>query len=169
MSDDGRTRAGALREAFDAAFGARPSTAHRDEVALLRLRAGGEELALRVLETAGLVPLGRLTAVPARRPELLGLTGLRGGLLPVFDLARLLGLPAQAAAPRWLALAGPRPEELLGLAFDEFLGHERVPGGELHAAPAAPRRHLREVLQLRGRPIPVLAVPSLLHAIRGNA
>lgn len=160
-------RAAALREAFDAAFAAAPGDARREQVALLRLRAGGEELALRVLETGGLVALGRLTPLPARRPELLGLTGLRGGLLPVFDLARLLGLPGQGAPPRWMALAG-EGEERVGLAFDEFQGHARVLPGELHAAPASPRLHLREVVELEGRPVPVLAVPSLLHAVLGH-
>jgi purine-binding chemotaxis protein CheW len=158
--------AAALREAFDASFAAAPEDARREQVALLRLRAGGEELALRVLETGGLVALGRLTPLPARRPEVLGLTGLRGGLLPVLDLARLLRLPGQGA-PRWMVLAGSG-EERVGLAFDEFQGHARVLPGELHAAPASPRLHLREVVELHGRPVPVLAIPSLLHAVLGH-
>jgi purine-binding chemotaxis protein CheW len=69
-----------------------------------RLLAGGEAYAIPVgyvMEVAG---LGDVTAVPGAPPEILGVRNLRGHLLPVIELARLLGIP-EAVAPRQLLVA----------------------------------------------------------------
>jgi len=49
-----------------------------------------------VLEVAD---LGGVRAVPGARPEVLGVRNLRGQILPVVDLARLLGIGRAAVQP----------------------------------------------------------------------
>ncbi len=64
--------------------------------------------------------LGRVTAVPNARPELLGVRNMRGQILPVADLALLLGISRTAPPSRLLmAEAGGR---LAGFAIDEVSG-----------------------------------------------
>jgi len=53
--------------------------------------------------------LGDVTAVPGSLPQMLGLHNLRGQILPVVDLALLLGIPATTPPARLLiAEAGGR-------------------------------------------------------------
>lgn len=54
-----------------------------------------------VLEVAS---LGDVTAVPGAPAEILGVRNLRGRLLPVIELTRLLGIPG-ATSPRQLLVA----------------------------------------------------------------
>ncbi|GEJ55405.1 chemotaxis protein CheW [Anaeromyxobacter diazotrophicus] len=151
-----------LRAEFDAAFDAPPAGPAPAEVPLLVLRAGAGRVAVRALETGGLVACGRIEPVPSRRRELLGVTGLRGTLLPVYGLARLLGLEEGGEAPRWLLLAGGPAR--LGLAFGALEAYRRVPAAALEAARggAGP---LRELVRLEGAAVPVASLPALLREI----
>jgi purine-binding chemotaxis protein CheW len=159
------TRGGAvdaLRAEFDASF-ARAPAARPDEVALLALRAGGEPVAVRVLEVAGLLPAGRVVPVPSRRPELLGIAGLRGAILPVYALGRLLGRSADEA--RWMLLCAVA-DERVAFAFEAFEGHVDVPAAAIHApSGAGVRAHVSAVVRLEGGFRPVLHVPSLVRAV----
>jgi purine-binding chemotaxis protein CheW len=154
-----------LRAAFDAAF-ARPAEAPvRDAVALLALRAGGEPVALRVLETAGILAARPIVPVPSPRPELLGIAGIRGAVVPIYSLARLLGR-ADDGAPRWIVLAAAGAERI-GLAVAAFERHVVVPAAQLRPAArgGGAEGHAPELLQEEGGATPVLSVPSLVRAI----
>jgi purine-binding chemotaxis protein CheW len=157
--------AGELRAAFDAAF-VRPLEAPaRDTVALLALRAGGEPVAVRVLEIAGLMAARPVVAVPSPRPELLGISGIRGAVVPIYSLARLLGR-ADDGAPRWVVLAAAGADRI-GLAVAAFERHLVVPAARLRPAAGAGgvAGHAPELLQGEGAATPVLSVPSLVREI----
>lgn len=165
MSDDELAGAAELRAAFDAAF-ARPAGAPaRDTVALLGLRVGGEAVAVRVLETAGIMAARPIVPVPSPRAELLGVSGVRGAVVPVYSLARLLGR-ADDGAPRWIVLAAAGAERV-GLAVVTFERHLVVPGAAVRPAAQAGAAggHAPEVLHAGGEVRPVLSVPSLVRAI----
>jgi len=152
-----------LRRAFDGSFTAAPALAQRPEIPLLTLRAGTESIAVRALETAGLLHLPRVMALPSRRLEVLGVTGWRGAVLPVYALSRLMGLPDGAEAPRWMLLCG---EERIALAFTVFEAHVRVPPEALQpAAGGAAGPAVRELVHLEGQVRPVVSIPDLLTAI----
>ena len=87
-------RLAALREEFDGSFGqpVRPPDAEHAE--LLTLRAGDRRYALRLTQTSGLHPDRPVTPLPGPLPALLGVAGFGGTIVPVFDLAALLGHPA---------------------------------------------------------------------------
>jgi purine-binding chemotaxis protein CheW len=73
----------------------------------VRLRIASETYAMpveHVLEVAG---IGQVRAVPRARPELLGVLNRRGRILPVVDLARLLGI-TQTAPPARVLIAESR-------------------------------------------------------------
>jgi purine-binding chemotaxis protein CheW len=155
-----------LRDEFDAAFAAPPPAGRLDLVALLAIRVGTESMAVRVMEIAGLIATRKIVSIPSRRPELLGITGLRGAVLPVFSLARLLGIPDAGPAPRWLALAGV--EEPVALAFLELESHVVVSTADLRPASSGALAHVREVVVLQGQTRPVLGVTSLVRSITGR-
>jgi purine-binding chemotaxis protein CheW len=168
VSERGHTgSAEALRRAFDAAFAA-PRPAARDAlVPLLALRVGGEPMAVRVLELDGLVQARKIVAMPSRRPELLGISGLRGAVLSIYGLARLLGR-ADDGDPRWIAVA--RGGERIGLAIATLEGHLLVRPQELSPVDTGgeARPHVREILRRDQGSRPVLSVPSLVGAITGT-
>src|ERR1700760_4167096 len=111
-----RGRIDELRGDFDRSF-AEPARSHDVEHAeLLAVRAGGRPYALRLSQTAGLHPDRPVTPLPGPIPALLGLAGFAGTVVPVYDLAGLLGHPG-ATRPRWLVLAAGTPP--LALAFHE--------------------------------------------------
>jgi purine-binding chemotaxis protein CheW len=58
----------------------------------VRVRAGGEEYALPVDCVLEVTEVGEVRPVPGAPAELLGVCNLRGQVLPVIDLARLLAL-----------------------------------------------------------------------------
>jgi purine-binding chemotaxis protein CheW len=157
--------AGALRTAFDAAFALPARAPARDGVPLLALRVAGEPVAVRVLETCGLMPARRIVPVPARRAELLGLSGIRGAAVPIYSLARLLGR-GDDGEPRWIVLAAASGAERVGLAVATFERHLVAAAQDLRpASDPAGRAHAPELLHAGGGAWPVLSVPSLVRAI----
>ncbi len=76
----------------------------------LRLRVASETYAMPVQDVVEVADLGQLRAVPGARPELLGVRNIRGHILPVVDLALLLGIRRTAPPQRLLVaeVAGQR-------------------------------------------------------------
>lgn len=156
----GGVDAEALRAQFDAAFARRADPAPTG-VALLAIRIGSAPFAVRVLDAGGLVPVHGIVPVPSARPEVLGVVGLRGELLPVYGLSRMV-LGVEDARPRWLILtAAP---ERVGFAFSGFDGHVVAAPSELSpAASTQVARHVRE-LYTGIPPRPVLDLAALVAA-----
>jgi purine-binding chemotaxis protein CheW len=111
-----------LAAQFDRSFAlAHPETAPQLDVIAIEL--AGERYALRITDIASLAVDRAITRVPTTRAGLLGIAGFRGVLVPVFDLAAILGHPPAPAA-RWLVIAASAP---IAFAFERFGGHLRVP------------------------------------------
>jgi chemotaxis signal transduction protein len=159
-----------LRADFDRSF-AEPVRSHEGEhVELLAIRAGGRPYALRLSQTSGLHPDRPVTPLPGPLPALLGLAGFAGTVVPVYDLAALLGHPADSR-PRWLVLAAGTPP--LGLAFHDVDGHVRVQADAIVGeAPVGARLGCVRgmvVLDDDARPIVDLtATRAAVHALAGH-
>jgi chemotaxis signal transduction protein len=160
-------RADELRQAFDRSFALAPQTGTDTTLVenLLAVRVGPLPYGLRLMEVSGLFVDRKVTWLPSAVPELLGIVGLRGALLPVYDLGMLLGCP-RGAAPRWLLVTAGMA---VGLAFDSFDGYLRVrpetivPEVRGESGP----RHVREVLQSEiARPI--VHLPSVIQTIKSR-
>ncbi|HEY0588908.1 MAG TPA: chemotaxis protein CheW [Pseudoduganella sp.] len=147
----------ALRDEFDRAFAMPPAQPDARDQQLLAIRAGGQPYALRLSAIRGLYVDRRVQALPSRLPELLGLTGVRGQAVPVFDLAALLGLPAQRA-PRWLALASGRHSA--AFAFEQFDAHHAVHPDDF--LPAPEHAFVEAAVRMDDTPRPLLSLQSLI-------
>jgi len=138
-------------------------------VELLAVRAGGRPYALRLSQTAGLHPDRPVTPLPSPLAALLGLAGFAGTVVPVFDLAVLLGHPV-ATRPRWLVLAAGTPP--LAFAFHDLDGHVRVAAGAIVGeADGRAGGGLRGMVGLPGGARPIVDVPAaraVVHALAGH-
>ncbi|HTA21594.1 MAG TPA: chemotaxis protein CheW [Polyangia bacterium] len=178
MNDDqarGSVSAEALRRAFDHGFAAPARVHSEDAVDLLALTVGTERYAVRLGDVGGLLVDRRLVALPATVPEFLGLTAIKGGVVPVWSLSALLGYGADHAPPRWLILVGGRSRgETLAVAFERFDGHLRVPRGQLserssEGSSEAGHRgavRVRHSVRADGGPLGVLDVAAIIDDIK---
>jgi chemotaxis signal transduction protein len=66
----------------------------------VRVLAGGEHYALPVAAVLEIADLGQVTPVPGAPSGVLGVRNLRGQVIPVIDLATMLGLSTEAESER---------------------------------------------------------------------
>jgi len=157
-------RAAELRREFDRGFAEPVRLEAVSEVNLLTIRIGAQPHAIRLSEVAGLFADKKVTRVPGCHPALRGIAGFRGALLPVYDLALLLG-HGGVQAPRWLVIAAGAP---VALAFEAFVGQVRVPSTDIlpRAARADLPAHARDVVRTQDFVGPIMHLPSVLDAIK---
>jgi chemotaxis signal transduction protein len=100
----------ALRQAFDDSFALPALPQEVDQEDMLGIRMGSLHFAVRVSELAGVHAVRKIVALPEAVDGLLGVVGLRGRLVAVYDLSDLLGTEALAAAtPRRAPTIAPPP------------------------------------------------------------
>jgi chemotaxis signal transduction protein len=153
------TRAQELRGAFDGEFAAAPRAPQHGLRDVLCIRVGGEPYAIRLDDIASLHAELRIVALPTRAPELLGAAAIRATVVPIYDLAIVLGA-AGAVAQRWAVVhRGGRA----GFAFEGYDGHARV--AETTISAAAQRGHIAGQLVIDGQPRLIVDLGSVLNAI----
>jgi purine-binding chemotaxis protein CheW len=96
---------------------------------------GGAPHALDTSHVLEVMRPGALAPVPGAPPLLLGVTTLRGAVLPVFDLGALLGQAPAPAGPTALALVLGRDAPDLAFAVTEVLDVGPAPAGLLSPLP----------------------------------
>jgi chemotaxis signal transduction protein len=157
-----------LRHDFDQAFALPPAVLAQETEDVLLVRIGGDPYAMHSRDLSGLATGKKIAPLPSRRPELIGIVGIRGNLVPVYSLMTLLGYGANSPSSRWLALS--RGPGAAGLAFQEFEGFVRVRKEDVHAAESLnARRHIREVVRSGELTRPVVDIASVLEALRAHA
>jgi chemotaxis signal transduction protein len=161
------TSAETLRLEFDAAFAAPPRAVETDLEELLAIFVGERPYALRVSELGGTAVGQRVTPVPSSQRALLGLCGLRGVIVPVYDLASLLGEPRVHQAARWLALSSG--ENPVAFAFTELEGHLRVSQSELEKYVGSEQPLTGEVVRSEAGLRPILRVAAAVDFVRRGA
>jgi|GEM_PF-3478345 len=146
-----------LRADFDGAYAEALRSPPEDGANLLALKLGGDPYALRMGDIARVMAGSVLVPLPSKTAAFLGLVGLGGEILPVWDLGSLLGYPRSRHTPRWLASSAGAPH--WALAFEAFDGTLKAslrdfsppysgggPAAALAVALCATGGHLRPVL-----------------------
>ena len=156
-----------LRRAFDASFAVAPAEDRAVRVDFLSLLVGGEPYAVRLAEASGLFVGRTVTPLPCTAPGLLGIAGIAGALVPVYDLGVLLGGAPVQTPRRVLVAAGA----VVAFAFDAFEGHLRVAREAIaeEVRSEGPRTHAREVLRTEGRLLPILQLSSVIRGVEDRA
>jgi len=83
----------------------------------VRVRLGGESYAVAVENVIEVAKLGKLSPVPGAHGSVLGVRNLRGEVLPVFDLASVLGITGESL--RQCLLVAEHGSLRAGFAIDE--------------------------------------------------
>lgn len=162
------TTAATLRRHFDEAFAAPASSITTPLEDLLAIRVGSNPYALRLSEIAGLYAGIKIVPVPSPVAQLLGIVGIRGTMVPIYDLAALLRYTPEANS-RWFVLArAPQP---VGFAFETFESHLQVPqasfaGGNVENADTGGAvQHMRGTVRAAGALRPIIHLASMLEMI----
>jgi purine-binding chemotaxis protein CheW len=163
-----QAQAASLRQDFDLSFAAAPSGEAAALEDLLAVRVGGDPYAIRLREIAGIVSDRPIVPLPTGRSDVLGLAGIRGGLIPVFSLSSLLGYAPDANATRWMVLC--RTADPIALAFGEFEGHLRIAAADIYSDDSA-RGHRAsadaalEIVHTDSGPRPLIDIARIVAAI----
>jgi chemotaxis signal transduction protein len=163
-------RVARLRDDFDRSFAEPARTLDGSSIELLAIGVGDRPYALRLSQTSGVHPDRPVTALPTTLRALLGVAGFAGAVVPVYDLAALLGHPI-TQKPRWLALTAGAPP--LALAFHRLDRHLRVPATDVvqGAADGGPHGYLHGMVRLPDGDRPIIDVPTtrvLVHQLAGH-
>lgn len=171
-----RARLHSLRESFDRSFAEPLAPPGGATVDLLAVRVRGEPYVLCASEVEAVQVDRVITPVPSRNSELLGIVGMRGIIVAVYDLAALLGVDGGhlhrrqpddlGDARRWLALA---KGSALAFAFDAFEGQLRVeqltkPRGEARSS-----EPLGDLVHVLGVPRRLVRIEALVLALGERA
>lgn len=152
-----------LRRDFDSAFSRPSGLRERTGDELVEVEARGERYALRLAQVGALFAAPAVRPVPGPFAELLGLAGYRGTLVPVFDLAALLGRPG-STSPGWVALH--RGADAVAFAFDRFVGQLQEREVEaLASGPASGHRFVSGAMRRDGALVPVVDLGALVSEI----
>src|SRR5689334_4201983 len=100
---------------------------------LLPFRLGREHYAIETRYAREVVRLTGFTAVPSTEDFLLGVTNLRGEIVPVFDLMRFFGFASQGLSDRSRVIVVGGAEVEFGIIADSVQAIERVPAAALVA------------------------------------
>jgi purine-binding chemotaxis protein CheW len=157
------SRALEMRAAFDSTFAQAPNTDQQPLQDFLGIRVGTDSYAIRLADISGLFADRSITQIPSTDTGFLGIAGLRGAVVPVYDLGTFLGYPP-APTCRWLVLIGG---SALALAFEAFEGHLRLPQTALAAHTKQPRSALfvQQSLHVAGLVRPIVQVSAIFQTI----
>lgn len=121
-------RAADMRRAFDATFARAPETSSARTEDFLLVHVAGDPFAMRVADFARVAGAPKIVAVPSRSATVIGVASMRGAIVSVHSLARLLGYDAPLDGARWIALA--RAADTIGFAFAALDRFARVESTE---------------------------------------
>lgn len=155
-----------LRREFDAAFAAPPRGSSEDSAAFLLIGVGGNAFALDVRDVGGMAAGRWVTPAPSPDSALIGLSAIRGKVVPVFDLGAVLGEPRSTEGQRWIVLS--RDQDPIAFAFSELQGHLRVDRSELATIDNPRDAWIRQVLRTETGMRPIIVVADLSAAVRGR-
>jgi chemotaxis signal transduction protein len=117
-----------LRATFDDAF-ASPRVERAVELhAVLVVEVAQRIVALRTSQIGGIAARPRILELPGAPPFVVGLTALRGVVLPVCSLAAILGVGG-GRSDAWIAWVDADPPA--AFAFDRLLGLFQVPAADI--------------------------------------
>lgn len=159
---ENRTLTGSQGQAVETRRRADSST----RVCLLTL--GGEVYAVDLRHVREVFEVEAITPVPGMPPALVGVTNVRGAVVPIMDLRRLLGLTTAGPPPRYAVIIKhgthqvgvlvERVPEIRTVQTDQFL--PAPSGGAQEGKP-----FLTAVLRLEDRMGGVVEVPTLLACV----
>ena len=126
----------------------------------VRLTVASEAYAVPVSNVLAIVGPGDLTAVPGALPEILGVRRLRGQIVPIIDLALVLGL--NATAPQRQLLLAEADGVKAGFTIEEVSSVDELDG----PLDGAESDFLLGVMVRDGEPFGIIDVARIIGSLR---
>jgi purine-binding chemotaxis protein CheW len=153
---------------FDESFASAPGSEQQPLVPLIAILVSGDPAVLRARDILGIAKVKRILPFPSVFAEVIGIAGMRGVVVPVFDLAKLLQMPTAQGRTDWLVLANR--ESPIAFAFEKFEGQVEVSPAAIFSAETPSGADGPTLLARVGSSIrPVVEVPHLVEEIRKRA
>ncbi len=165
MITPAETTASVLRRQFDASFAEPPAPTPEELESLLAIRLAGEPHAIRLSHLVEVLIRPTVTAIPTGTPGLLGLVGVRGRVLPAFELGSILGYDPAPNPGRWIVLCNP--SDPIGLVFADFEGHLRLPKSALRTAEIT-GKYLTEFARTDAESRAIVDIPLVVANLRAG-
>lgn len=105
------------------------------EIELLAFKLGREMYAVPIDQVREVMKLWAVTPVPNSPGHVLGVTTLRGAVLPVIDLGRILGIPEGQRDDKSRIVVASINDERTGIVVDRVQGVMRIREDEIRPAP----------------------------------
>lgn len=140
---------------------------------LVTFRLGNEEFSLDILKVQEIIRHMELTRVP-RTPDFVdGVINLRGRVIPVLDLRKRFGLPAEDKTNETRIIVVDVDDRTVGLKVDAVSEVLRIPSDTVEPPPAivtgAESEYIKGVGKLDGRLLILLDVAKILSRSERDA
>ncbi len=123
----------------------------RDMLELLAFWVADEEYAVPIVEIQEIIKLPNVTVVPRAGRSVLGIISLRGTIVPVVDLRRILNLEERALTRQTRILVLQGGGDPIGILVDSVTSVVRLESGNIESTPRTMQRHDTELLRGVGR------------------
>lgn len=145
-----------------------PQEAADSVVELLTFTLAKEEYAFRVGDLQEVIRPQRITRIPKSEAYLLGITSLRGKIIPVIDLKKMLSLDGkteeEGTKQRIAIVKGPKGP--IGALIDRIFGVIRPLASQIVESPAhlpeAEMKYIEGVVVVEGRFISILRIEEAI-------
>ena len=145
-----------------------PQEAADPVVELLTFTLAKEEYAFRVGDLQEIIRPQRITRIPKSEAYLLGITSLRGKIIPVIDMKKMLSLDGkteeEGAKQRIAIVRGPKGP--IGALIDRIVGVIRPLASQIVESPAhlpeAEMKYIEGVVVVEGRFISILRIEETI-------
>ena len=145
-----------------------PQEAVDSVVELLTFTLAREEYAFRVEDLEEIVRIQRITKIPKSEAYLLGITSLRGKIIPVIDMKKILSLDGRTgedvSKQKIAILKGPKGP--IGAMIDRVVGVIRPSVSQIVESPAhlqeAEMKYIEGVAVMKGKFISILRIEEVI-------
>ncbi|MBI5143331.1 MAG: purine-binding chemotaxis protein CheW [Nitrospirae bacterium] len=146
---------------FDNAQSLRPV----DEIEIVAFRLGNEEYAVRIMEMQEVLMMHEVTWVPRTPSYLMGITSLRGKVIPVIDLREKLRIPGGRGEDARILVLGCGGEPI-GARVDSISGVIRITQDEIMASLTTlseeESRYIEGVVRVKNRFVSILSLGEIM-------
>lgn len=151
---------------------AEPATDPRSSAqAFVAFRVAGQDYCVDIMAVREIRGWTPATALPHAPPHVRGVINLRGQVVPIYDLAKRLGLPTAEPDPRHVIVIVILGERVVGLLVESVSEILSAPSDRVHPTPAfdGEASLVQAVVTLEDRMFRLLAVRDILAPDAGAA
>ncbi len=131
-------------------------------------RLGREEYAISVMEVVSIEKAHELTPVPRQSPYVLGVIHLRGNVVPIIDLRKVLNQTASEMTDSTRYIMASVDGQVIGFVVDAATDILDIPASTIQKPALFSKDFIYGIANLNERMIVLLDIPQLLKSTLGD-